>query len=100
TLRTMVTNATAFQWIHGTNIPGATSTNYTIDRFQPGDAGQYMLRAWNEYGTNLSAAVELAVLPASGAADVVLWGQDAVVVGAAFKDMTPPAGVAGTVAIA
>jgi hypothetical protein len=44
-----------------TNVPGATSTNLTLNNIQLSDAGYYRLRAANIVGTNFSTAALLTV---------------------------------------
>ncbi|SPE54477.1 Glycoside hydrolase family 25 [Verrucomicrobia bacterium] len=53
----------AFQWqFNGTNIAGATSTNYTITNAQLTDAGRYVFVVSNSYGAVLSTPAFLSVL--------------------------------------
>jgi len=45
----------SLQWrFNGTNIAGATGTNYTFQPTSTNQTGIYTLLAWNTYGTNLS----------------------------------------------
>jgi hypothetical protein len=45
----------SMQWrFKGTNIAGATGTNYTFQPSSTNQTGAYTLLAWNTYGTNLS----------------------------------------------
>lgn len=55
-----------YQWTHaGTNLPGATSTSYTIPSARPADAGDYTLVATNQYGagTSVVASVTVVMVP-------------------------------------
>ena len=52
------------QWQHnGANVPGATNPQLTLASLSTGDSGSYTLVASNPYGTNVSTAATLAVLP-------------------------------------
>src|SRR5262249_39673419 len=54
--------APKFQWQkNGTNIDGATSATFSIDRVRPADAGRYTVIASNVAGqlTSSSAAIEV-----------------------------------------
>jgi hypothetical protein len=54
----------AYQWRHnGTDIPGATSTVFTLPVPGPGDAGTYSARVSSPYGTTNSANASLIFIP-------------------------------------
>ncbi|MFY9307418.1 MAG: PQQ-dependent sugar dehydrogenase [Bacteroidia bacterium] len=56
------TNPLGFQWQkNGVNIPGATSSTYTISNTQSSHAGQYRAVVTNSYGTATSNAATLTV---------------------------------------
>src|SRR5439155_12254 len=61
----------AYQWLfNGAIIPGATSNGFTIPVPLGSDAGDYSVRITNLYGSVISAAANLAVVP------LVLRGDD------------------------
>ena len=54
----------AYQWFKGvTEIPGATSASLTISNLLTDDSADYTLRVANQFGTNVSIAATLLVLP-------------------------------------
>src|SRR5438552_3179194 len=62
-------NSTTFptyQWrFNGTNIAGATATNYTIYSAQPTNAGNYSVAVTNQAGWTISSNASLTVLAPS-----------------------------------
>lgn len=53
-----------YQWrLNGTNIPAATSTNYTVGSASLADAGNYDVVVTNSYGSSTSAVAVVQVLP-------------------------------------
>jgi len=71
-----------YQWmLNGTNIAGATSSNFAITDLTLGTAGSYSVEVTNAYGSTNSSSATVALLPSlvapfAGAIDI--WGQDAV----------------------
>jgi hypothetical protein len=54
----------ALQWqFNGTNLPGQTATTLILPNVQTNEAGSYVLTATNSFGTNVSTAATLTVLP-------------------------------------
>jgi autotransporter-associated beta strand protein len=52
----------SYQWQHaGTNLPGATGTTLALTDLSVGQAGSYVLYAYNAYGTNNTATATLTV---------------------------------------
>jgi trimeric autotransporter adhesin len=101
TLTVLSTNATTVQWQHSdTNLPGATSAMFTINRAQLSDAGTYVALLGNGFATIASQPATLTVLTSSVPSEVVLWGQDSVLVGEQFIEMAPPLGLVGVKAVA
>ncbi|HEV7923931.1 MAG TPA: LamG-like jellyroll fold domain-containing protein, partial [Verrucomicrobiae bacterium] len=57
----------SLQWQHqGANIPGATTAQLTLPNLSTNDTGSYTLAASNAFGTNVSTAATLTVLPPPG----------------------------------
>ena len=67
---TVIVTGTAplnYQWtFNGTNLPGATSPNLTINSAQSSDAGTYAVSISNTYGSTNSANATLTVTTATG----------------------------------
>jgi hypothetical protein len=63
-----------YQWkFNGANLPGATTSSYTISNVQPASAGQYSVRAANLSGCALNYSAVLSVVsPPTNAPDSVL----------------------------
>jgi hypothetical protein len=58
------TPALAYQWrLNGTNIPGATSSSFTVPGPLASDAGAYSVRITNQYGSIISSDAVLTVVP-------------------------------------
>lgn len=54
----------SYQWrLNGTDIPGATSTSFTLASPGAGDTGYYSVRVSSPYGSALSADAYLGVVP-------------------------------------
>ena len=54
----------SYQWLfNGSPISGANGTSFSIINIQDPNAGNYSLLVANEYGTNISSAASLTVLP-------------------------------------
>jgi hypothetical protein len=65
------------QWqFEGTNIPGATGSQLVLGNLSAIDAGSYTLTASNPYGTNVSTAAALTVLPAAPLVPVLTYHYD------------------------
>lgn len=70
----------SYQWMrNGTNVPGATATNYIIPSLTLAKAGIYLVSVTNVFGSVTSSPAGVYILPTltspfSGAS--VLWGQD------------------------
>ncbi|HUD46868.1 MAG TPA: LamG-like jellyroll fold domain-containing protein [Candidatus Baltobacteraceae bacterium] len=65
------------QWqFEGTNIPGATGSQLVLGNLSASDAGSYTLTASNPYGTNVSTAAALTVLPAAPLVPVLTYHYD------------------------
>ena len=53
---------TAYQWLHaGTNLPGATGTNFSLASAQKADGGNYSVVITNIYGSATSSVAALTV---------------------------------------
>jgi hypothetical protein len=67
--------APTFQWQYqDTDIPGATNSTYTLAKASPSEAGNYRVKAMNDFGTAVSPEANLSVVsvnigPPSIAAD-------------------------------
>ncbi|HMJ89439.1 MAG TPA: immunoglobulin domain-containing protein [Candidatus Acidoferrum sp.] len=100
TFTVVATNALSYQWVHeNTNVPGATSPMFTINRASPTDAGTYSVIVANGFGAIASTPVSLTVQTPTNPSDVVMWGQDAVLVNGEFIDMAAPLGLVGVKAV-
>jgi hypothetical protein len=72
----------SYQWmLNGTNIIGATGSNYIITNLTLDMAGSYSVEVTNLYGNATSSSAQVEVFPTlvspfAGAVDI--WGQDAV----------------------
>ena len=72
----------SYQWLlNGTNINGATGTNYTISDLTLGTAGSYSVQVTNPYGSTNSLPATVALLPSlvspfTGA--IGIWGGNTV----------------------
>jgi hypothetical protein len=65
------------QWqFEGTNIPGATNSQLLLGNLTTNEAGPYTLTASNAYGTNISTAATLTVLPAPPLVPVLTYHYD------------------------
>ena len=71
-----------YQWmLNGTNVDGATNSDYTITNLTLDTAGSYSVEVTNAYGYTNSSSATVALLPSlvspfTGAIDI--WGQNAV----------------------
>jgi alpha-tubulin suppressor-like RCC1 family protein len=74
--------------LNGTNLPGATSSNYTDFAVAPGDVGAYQLVVTNAGGAVTSSVAMLTIGP------VAAWGNNV------FGQALPPPGLSNVVAIA
>jgi alpha-tubulin suppressor-like RCC1 family protein len=80
---------TYFQWqLNGTNIPGATSSSYTIAAVNTNHLGFYHLVASNSVGGTVSADAQLTFGP------VAAWGRNL------FAECLPPPGLSNVIGIA
>lgn len=68
------TQPISYQWLrNGSPIGGQTSANLVLPGVTAAEAGAYVLRASNAYGSADSAAVNITVTPADSVAPVVLY---------------------------
>jgi len=71
------TPSLSYQWrFEGGDIPGATSTSLTIPSPGASDSGDYSVRVTNSYGSIISAAALLGVVPLAVAGDDSLGQTD------------------------
>ncbi len=79
----------SFQWqLNGTNLPGATSKNYTNPAVSANNLGLYTFVASNSVGTATSSAAQLTFGP------VAAWGRSL------NNECLPPPGLSNVIAVA
>lgn len=96
-------NALTYQWRkNNTEVAGATNALYALSNTSTNDAGVYIVRVSNPYGSldSAAASLQVQVLGCGGTTNVVGWGLQMVWASDHYIDLNPPCGLANIVGLA